>query len=66
MEVVVNERSGLEETGLKVVILLERILFIPLGISMMSKKCYNLHLSLTRQITFNVRNFLVFPFILFL
>jgi hypothetical protein len=48
------------------VILLERILFIPLGISMMSKEWYNLHLSLTRQITFNVRNFLVFLFSLVL
>jgi hypothetical protein len=66
MEVVVNGRSGFGETDLEVVILLERILFIPLGISMMSKEWYNLHLSLTRQITFNGRNFLVFLFSLVL
>jgi len=66
MKVIVNGRSGFGETGLEVVILLKRILFIQLGISMMSKECYNLHLSLTRQITFNVRNFLVFLFSLVL
>jgi hypothetical protein len=46
MEAIVGGRSSLGEDDLKVVKLLERILSIPLDISMMSNKSYNNHLAL--------------------
>jgi len=60
MEAVVDEKLGLRENSLKVVRLLEKIITIPSHISMMSDESYNCHLTLIEQITFNVRNFLVF------
>jgi hypothetical protein len=60
MEAVVDEKLSLRENSLKVVRLLEKIIIIPSHISMMSDESYNCHLTLIEQITFNVRNFLVF------
>jgi hypothetical protein len=47
MEVVVSEKSGLDETSLKVVRQLERILIILSNILQMFNESYNHHLTLT-------------------
>jgi len=46
MEAVVGGNFGIDETGLKVVRLLKRILTIPLDITMMFNGSYNCHLTL--------------------
>jgi len=66
METIVGRRSGLGKAGLEVVRLLKRILIIPSDILMMFDESYYHYLVLTNQMTFNVRNFLVSPFNLFL
>ena len=66
IETIINRRSDLWKNGLEVVRLLDMILTIPSEMLMMSDESYYHHLVLMNQMTFNVNNFLVSPFNLFL
>jgi hypothetical protein len=64
IKTIINGKLGLQETNLEVVRLLERIFIIPSDISMISDESYNRHLAITKQMTFNVRDFPISPFCL--
>lgn len=59
IKAIIGGRSGIKKASLNVMRLLERILIIPSGISMMSNKSNSRYLALTDQMDFNVRNLLV-------
>jgi len=57
MEAIVGGKIGLREAGLEVVRTLKRFLTISSDISVMSDEISHYYLTLTSQMTFNVRNF---------
>jgi hypothetical protein len=64
IKAIIDGKLGLEEIDLEMVRLLKRIFIIPSDISMISDESYNRHLDITRQMTFNIRDFLISRFCL--